>query len=291
MVALPYGKGRCAMSLPQHSGTNSASIASGSSFYAAMRILPPAQRQAMFAVYAFCRAVDDIADDDGPAEKRLARLERWREDIERVYAGAGETELTEGLEPLIAAFGFAKADFLAVIDGMEMDVTGVTRAPDWAMLDLYCDRVASAVGRLCVRIFGLADEDGLPLSHHLGRALQMTNILRDLDEDAAMGRLYLPREALAAAGIASQEPFEVLSHPALNDACRVLAARARSHFDAAEAVMARCERGSVRSPRLMAAVYRAMLDRLVSRGWSPPRHKLRHSVPMVIWAVFRHGLL
>ena len=136
MVALPYGKGRCAMSLPQHSGTNSASVASGSSFYAAMRILPPAQRQAMFAVYAFCRAVDDIADDGGPAEKRLARLERWREDVERVYAGAGETELTEGLEPLIAAFGFAKADFLAVIDGMEMDVTGVTRAPDWAMLDL-----------------------------------------------------------------------------------------------------------------------------------------------------------
>lgn len=279
------------MSLPQHSGTSSASVASGSSFYAAMRILPPAQRQAMYAVYAFCRAVDDIADEEGPTEGRLARLDRWRGDIERLYAGGGETELTEGLQPLIAAFGFAKADFLAVIDGMEMDVTGVTRAPDWAMLDLYCDRVASAVGRLCVRIFGLADKDGLPLSHHLGRALQMTNILRDLDEDAAMGRLYLPREALAEAGIASQDPFEVLSHPALNDACRVLAARARSHFDAAEAVMACCGRGSVRSPRLMAAVYRAMLDRLISRGWRPPRHKLRHSVPTVIWAVFRHGLL
>ena len=155
------------MSLPQHSSTNSASVASGSSFYAAMCILPRAQRQAMFAVYAFCRAVDDIADDDGPAEERLARLGRWREDIERVYAGGGGTELTEGLEPLIAAFGFAKPDFLAVIDGMEMDVRSEMRAPDWQTLDLYCDRVASAVGRLCVRIFGLTDKDGLPLSQHL----------------------------------------------------------------------------------------------------------------------------
>jgi phytoene synthase len=279
------------MSLPQHSGNTSATVASGSSFYAAMRILPPAQRQAMYVIYAFCRAVDDVADDDGPTEERLARLDHWRGEIERLYAGGGETELTDGLQPLIAAFGFAKADFLAVIDGMEMDVRREMRAPDWQTLDLYCDRVASAVGRLCVRIFGLGDKDGLPLSHHLGRALQMTNILRDLDEDTGLGRLYLPSEALAEAGIASQDPFEVLSDPALNSACRILADRARSHFDAAEAVMACCKRDSVRSPRLMAAVYRAMLDRLVSRGWRPPRHKLRHSMPMVIWAVFRHGLL
>jgi presqualene diphosphate synthase len=279
------------MSPSQHSAANSASVASGSSFYAAMRILPPAQRQAMYAVYAFCRAVDDIADDGGPIKERLARLDLWRRDIERLYAEGNETELTQGLQSLLEAFEFEKADFLAVIDGMEMDVRRLMTAPDWQTLDLYCDRVASAVGRLCVRIFGLPDKDGLPLSQHLGRALQITNILRDLDEDAAMGRLYLPREALAETEIASQDAYEVLSHPALNDACRILAVRARSHFDAAEAVMARCDRGSVRSPRLMAAVYRAMLDKLVSRGWRPPRHKLRHSVPLVIWAVFRHGLL
>ena len=109
------------MSLPQHSGS-STSVASGSSFYAAMRILPPAQRQAMYAVYAFCRAVDDIADDEGPTDRRLARLDRWRGDIERLYGGGGETELTEGLQPLIAAFGFAKADFFAVIDGILLGV-------------------------------------------------------------------------------------------------------------------------------------------------------------------------
>src|SRR5271156_2829633 len=117
-----------------------------------MRILPRAQREAMFEIYSFCRAVDDIADDP------------------------------------------AHGDFLAVIAGMEMDVIADIRAPDMATLDLYCDRVACAVGRLSVRVFGMDRAAGLALAHHLGRALQLTNILRDLDEDAALGRLYLPRE-------------------------------------------------------------------------------------------------
>jgi phytoene synthase len=142
-----------------------------------------------------------------------------------------------------------------------------------------------------VRIFGLREENGLPLAYHLGRALQLTNILRDLDEDAAMDRLYLPREALADAGITAQDPYEVLSHPELDKACRIVEGRARRHFDQAEIVMARCERSRVRSPRLMAAVYRAMLDKLMARGWQPPRHKLHHSKPKIIWAVLRHGLL
>jgi phytoene synthase len=174
---------------------------------------------------------------------------------------------------------------------MEMDVRRDIRAPDWQTLDLYCDRVASAVGRLCVKIFGIGDENGLSLAHHLGRALQMTNILRDLDEDAAMGRLYLPQEALAEAGIPDHDVFKILSSPALDKPCGILALRARQHFDEAERIMARCERNRVRSPRLMAAVYRAMLDRLLARGWSPPRHRLRHSTPQVVWAVLRYGLL
>ena len=271
--------------------TRRSPVAASSSFYTAMRILPTAQREAMFAIYGFCRAVDDIADDGGPAPERLAALEQWRRDIGRFYTGGGATELTGSLRSAIEAFGLERADFLAVIDGMEMDVRSVARAPDWKTLDLYCDRVASAVGRLSVRIFGLQEENGLPLAHHLGHALQLTNILRDLDEDAAMDRLYLPHEALAEAGITAQDPYEVLSHPELDKACRIVAGRARRHFDQAEAVMARCERGNVRSPRLMAAVYRSMLDKLTVRGWQPPRHKVHHSVPMIIWAVLRHGLL
>jgi presqualene diphosphate synthase len=279
------------MTIVQPSAQSATPAATGSSFYTAMRILPAPQREAMYAVYAFCRAVDDIADDEGPQAPRLAELDRWREDIARLYAGGGGTQLTAQLQAPIETFGLQEADFLAVIDGMEMDVRPGVYAPDWPTLDLYCDRVASAVGRLSVRIFDLEEADGLRLAHHLGRALQLTNILRDLDEDAARGRLYLPREALAAAGIADKPISDVLSDPALDAACRMVAKQAHDYFDQAEHVMRRCERRNVRSPRLMAAVYRPMLDRLVSRGWLPPRRRLRHSKPLVIWAALRYGLL
>ncbi|MGH6972350.1 MAG: squalene/phytoene synthase family protein, partial [Caulobacteraceae bacterium] len=153
--------------------------ASGSSFYAAMRLLPPPERAAMFAVYAFCRLVDDIADEPGPTPAlRRAELDAWRADIAALYAGAPRERIANLAEP-IRRFGLKQEDFLAVVDGMEMDVDGPIAAPDFPTLDLYCDRVASAVGRLSVRIFGMPDEPGQRLAHHLGRALQLTNILRD----------------------------------------------------------------------------------------------------------------
>jgi squalene synthase HpnD len=275
----------------QSSGAVSAPAPMGSSFFAAMRILALPKRAAMYAVYAFCRAVDDIADDGGPEDQRLEALDRWRRDIARLCLDGSETRLTAGLGSPVTTFGLKQADFLAVIDGMEMDVRHAMVSPDWQTLDLYCDRVASAVGRLSVPIFGIDDANGLALAHHLGRALQMTNILRDIDEDAAMGRLYLPHEALVEAGIPDQTIDKVLADPALGKACRALSVRARTHFDEAEKIMARCKRNSVRSPRLMAAVYRPMLDRLVARGWSPPRANLRHSTPHVLWAVLRYGLV
>jgi squalene synthase HpnD len=279
------------MSAPQSSGAVSAPAPIGSSFFAAMRILAPPKRDAMYAVYAFCRAVDDIADDGGPEDQRLEALDAWRRDIARLYLDGSETRLTAGLASPVATFGLKQADFLAVIDGMEMDVRRAMIAPDWHTLDLYCDRVASAVGRLSVPIFGIDDANGVPLAHHLGRALQLTNILRDIDEDAAMGRLYLPREELADAGVADKSIDKVLSDPGLDQACRAVAVRARRHFDEATRIMSRCKRNSVRSPRLMAAVYQPMLDRLVARGWSPPRANLRHSTPHILWAVLRYGLV
>ena len=177
---------------------------SGSSFYLAMRIMPPKQRQAMFEIYSFCRAVDDIADDGGPRDVQIARLQRWRADLDAIYAGAGSGNGCRSWAEAIAAFQLRREDFMAVIDGMEMDVLATVAAPDWATLDLYCDRVASAVGRLSVRVFGMDEEPGVALAHHLGRALQLTNILRDIDEDAGVGRLYLPLEALLAAGITTK---------------------------------------------------------------------------------------
>ena len=253
---------------------NYGTTASGSSFYAAMRILPREQREAMFQIYSFCRQVDDIADSEGPRGERLAALQQWRDDIDALYQGHPPARLKD-YAASVRLFDLQRADFLAVVDGMEMDVPQDIRAPDLATLDLYCDRVASAVGRLSVRVFGLTEGDGILLAHHLGRALQLTNILRDIDEDAAIGRLYLPREGLLDAGITSDDPLKVTSDPALPKACAALVGRAREHFAQADQVMARNPRRVVRAPRIMSKYYRAILALLVARGFSAPRAPVR----------------
>ncbi len=263
----------------------------GSSFYAAMRILPPPQRAAMFEIYSFCRAVDDIADDGGPRPARKAALTQWRRDIDALYAGSPPKTLAPGLVSAVAQFGLEREDFQAVIDGMQMDVDADIAAPDLATLDLYCDRVASAVGRLSVRVFGLPGAAGDALAHHLGRALQLTNILRDLDEDAAIGRLYLPREALLAAGIEDFSPQAVLAHPALAEACAPVIARADAHFRDARAVMARCPRCAIRAPIIMADAYQPILRRLTERGFAPPRQRVRTSKLRILLAILRRGIV
>ncbi|MFS8932077.1 presqualene diphosphate synthase HpnD [Cupriavidus taiwanensis] len=262
---------------------------SGSSFHAALRILPAAQRQAMFQIYAFCRAVDDIADGDAPHAERLAALDAWRRDIDACYAGNPPAPL-QPLYAQIRAYDLQQADFLAVLDGMTMDVVQDIRAPDAATLDLYCDRVASAVGRLAVRVFGLETDCGIALAHHLGRALQLTNILRDIDEDAAIGRLYLPAEALAAAGIAAATPTAVAAHPALGQACAAVAREAQAHYDQARAIMARCPARQVRSPRIMAEVYHRILARLCAQAWRAPRQRVRLPRAQLLWIVLRHAI-
>ncbi len=264
--------------------------ASGSSFYTAMRILPPAQRTAMFEIYSFCRRVDDVADSDRPRAERLIELAAWRSDVNALYAGETPPRLAALKQP-VADFDLAREDFLALIDGMEMDAFDDIRAPSFAMLDLYCDRVASAVGRLSVRVFGIEREAGIALAHHLGRALQLTNILRDLDEDAGVGRLYLPREALNAAGIQINDPKAALRSHTLPAACAVVVERARSHFAEAQAIMARLPRASVRAPRIMGLVYRSILDRLVARGWAAPRTPVRTPRARLLWIFLRYGLV
>jgi squalene synthase HpnD len=267
--------------------SDAAARASGSSFYRGMRILPRAEREAMFEIYSFCRAVDDIADDLGPREPRRAQLQAWRADIDALYAGTPPQRL-EGLAQAVRQFNLKREDFLAVIAGMEMDVDADIRAPDRATLDLYCDRVACAVGRLSVRVFGMAPEPGLMLAHYLGRALQLTNILRDLDEDASLGRLYLPREALRDAGIISTDPATVLANPMLGAACGDIVAVAKQCFREAAAIMADSPRRQVRAPRIMGDAYRAILDKLVARGFAPPRAPVRHSKLWLLFIVLRN---
>jgi phytoene synthase len=267
-----------------------ATRAAGSSFYWAMRILPPPQREGMFEIYSFCRAVDDIADSDDPRPVRHAQLARWRLDIDQLYRDSAPAPL-RGLAEATHSFELAREDFLAVIEGMEMDVAADIRAPTLTTLDHYCDCVASAVGRLSVRVFGMETDEGRRLAHHLGRALQLTNILRDIDEDAAIGRLYLPHEYLHQAHIPTDDIGTVLAHPALGQACDELAARARTHFTEADAVMAKARRNTVRAPRVMSEVYRMMLDRMTARGWSMPRRRVRIGRPRLIWTLLRHAII
>jgi phytoene synthase len=255
-----------------------------------MRILPRAGREAMYAVYAFCRSVDDVADSDTPRENRIRELERWRADVDALFTEDCPKRLLSLAAP-VRTFGLPRQEFHAIIDGMMMDAVGDLRAPEWAMLDLYCDRVASAVGRLSVRIFGLDREHGEALAHHLGRALQLTNILRDLDEDADLGRLYLPCEVLSATGMTEFTPDRVLDHPRLDEACREVAARAIVHFHAAEQIMLNCPRAQVRAPRLMAAAYRTILSELLSRGWNPPRGPVHVGRLRLAAAVLRFGVI
>ena len=270
--------------------TNYGTTASGSSFYAAMRILPPEQREAMFLIYSFCRQVDDIADSDGPRPERLAALQQWREDIDALYQGRPPARVADYVAS-VKKFDLKREDFLAIIDGMEMDVPQDIRAPDLATLDLYCDRVASAVGRLSVRVFGLPNGDGILLAHHLGRALQLTNILRDIDEDAALGRLYLPREGLLEAGITGSDPVQVAADPRLPQVCAPLVARAREHFANSDDIMARHPRRVVRAPKIMSKYYGAILKRLIARGFSTPRAPVRVSKVTRLAIVLRYALI
>jgi presqualene diphosphate synthase len=272
--------------------SQAAPAAHSSSFYSAMRVLPERRREAMFALYDFCHAVDDIADERGPATaaERLAALERSRADIAAMFMGRAPSHLAV-LDEATRSYHLAREDFDAVIDGMAMDAERDIRAPDWATLDLYCDRVASAVGRLSVRIFGLPDDPGVALAHHLGHALQLTNILRDIDEDASAGRLYLPREALAAAGVTTDEPLAAAADPKLTQACVEVAARAREHFDKAQSIMAGAPRAAVKAPRLMAVAYGSILDRMVKEGFAPPRRRARASRLRLLGALLRYGIL
>ncbi len=242
-------------------------LRAGTSFHRGMKVLAADRRAAMYAIYAFCRIVDDVADEPGPLAEKIAGLAVWRRRIAGLYAGRAEDAVTRVLLPAIQRYALRQDDFMAVIDGMQMDAETVIVAPDLAELDLYCDRVAAAVGRLSVRAFGDASPAADEVAWHLGRALQLTNILRDVAEDAARGRLYLPREWLSDAGVPA-DPVAALRHPKLPAVCARMAADAHRHFTEANAAMRRCDARAMRPARLMGASYDALLHRLERRGWT-----------------------
>ncbi|MBA2587710.1 MAG: presqualene diphosphate synthase HpnD [Alphaproteobacteria bacterium] len=265
--------------------------AKSSSFYLAMRLMPVEERDAMFAIYAFCRKVDDIADDGvGTRAERHEKLNQWRADLRGLYAGTIAPQV-RFLAPAIARYGLRLQDFLAVLDGMDMDVTEDIVAPDIAALDLYCDRVASAVGRLSIKIFGMDEGPGFQLAHHLGRALQLTNILRDIDEDAAIGRLYLPREYLQEMDCCrSLDVSAIVNKPQIDAVCRKVAKLAHHHYDEAQAILSARPKGRIKTPRLMGAVYSEILRASEAQGFAAPRHRVSLRKSRLMSLVLRQGL-
>jgi phytoene synthase len=242
----------------------------------------------MYALYAFCREVDDIADDGATFNERKQGLQQWRERIGGLFRGTTSGTITSALAPAIKNFHLIEKDFQDIIDGMAMDAGDPICAPDAATLDLYCDRVASAVGRVSVRIFGDDSARAMEVSQHLGRAFQLTNILRDLSEDAARGRLYLPMELLAQHGITSHVPAIILRDPNLRAVCRDLAAQAETHFTKADQAMSACKPAAMRPAKIMRSYYGAIFDRLVAEDWQDISTRVTLPKWQKLWLVLRH---
>lgn len=268
--------------------------AAGSSFYWGMRILPEDRRDAMFAVYSFCREVDDIADGDDPVEDKRRQLDAWRREIDALYAPdqvGSDTHVLRALARAIRLYHLEKKDFFDVISGMEMDTDETIVAPDCERLQLYCDRVAGAVGLLSVQIFGDSSETAQKFALALGTALQLTNILRDLKDDAAMGRLYLPREQLVAHGVPIDTPDEILGHPKLPEICASVAERARDKYAEADLLLAQSDARALKPAVVMMMNYRRVLDRMIANRWRDLDDDAGLSKPEKLWITLRYGLL
>lgn len=270
-------------------------FAARSSFSLGMSLISRPRRQAMRAVYAFCRVVDDIADGDPPADtmdqgEKLALLSDWRDEIDRVFAGAPVSSIGKALLDPIERYDLPMSEFIAMIEGMEMDARGPIVAPDLAELNAYTRRVAGSVGCLSIRIFGAyrgAVSERLALA--LADGIQLTNILRDVEEDAEIGRLYLPRELLEEAGIPAV-PAGAAGHPNLPDVCRALGGVARQNYETALGLFPEHGRIATIPVRAMMGVYRRYLDLMEAKDWQRPAptmskgQKLFHGLGAVVAA-------
>ena len=266
-------------------------VASGSSFYWAMRMLPLARREAMFAIYAFCREVDDIADGDDTPDGKRSKLSAWRTEIGRIYDGSPTFPTARALVRPVREYALERAEFDSVIDGMEMDVGIGIVAPSMAELELYCRRVAGAVGLLSIRAFGGTSGRAEEFAVELGAALQLTNILRDLVQDAAIGRLYLPRELLDAHGVTETEPCRVLADPQLPDVCNDIVDMARHRFATAQAALHESPAKALKPAVVMMRHYQQILKQLETRGWYDLDREISVPTPIKFWIALRYGLM
>ncbi len=239
--------------------------ASGSSFYYSFVFLPPATRRAITAFYALCRELDDVVDECHERQVAEAKLDWWRDEIARFAAGAPQHPSTRALADTPQGRAIPAALLLEIVDGMAMDLD-FTRYPDFKSLRLYCYRVAGVVGEVAAGIFDGArnadDREIRRYAHELGLAFQLTNIIRDVGEDARRGRIYLPQDELARFGVAESDLLNGRDTPAFQALLQFQYERAQAHYDTALAALPARARRAQRPGLVMAAIYRTLLDEI-----------------------------
>lgn len=259
---------------------------SGSSFYYAFRFLDPQRRRAIIALYAFCREVDDVVDECREPAVAHAKLDWWREEIGLLFEGRPRHPITQALAPHVETFDLSKEYFEEIIDGMQMDLD-YDAYPDFATLSLYCYRAASVVGLLSARIFGFSDRRTLKYAHDLGMALQLTNILRDVHEDAMRGRVYIPLEELERFDV-KPEDFRInLTRDSHRELFSFQAARAREYYEKADAHLPADDRYAQRPGLIMAAIYRALLEEIERDGFRVLEHRVHLTPLRKLWIAWR----
>jgi 15-cis-phytoene synthase len=240
--------------------------ASGSSFYYSFLFLPPARRRAITALYAFCREVDDVVDETADAQLAATKLAWWRQEIGLLFDGKPQHPVSRALQPALAPFGITAARLNEIIDGMQMDLSQ-TRYLDFAGLERYCYHVAGVVGMLAAGIFGYTDARTLEYARTLGTAFQLTNIIRDVGEDARKNRIYLPVEDLQRFGVSAADLLGAKHSPAFVELMRFQAERARRCYAAAYAALPAADRRAQRPGLIMAAIYSALLEEIEREGF------------------------
>ena len=239
---------------------------SGSSFYYSFMFLPAERRQAITALYAFCREVDDVVDECHDLSLAQTKLEWWRQEVGRVYNGTPTHPVGLALKDVIKGFRLPQEQLLEIIDGMAMDLSQ-TRYLDFKSLQLYCYRVASVVGLLAAEIFGYQDRQTLKYAHDLGLAFQLTNIIRDVGEDARRGRIYLPIEDLQRFNVPAKDILEARYSDAFRELMAFQAERAEKFYDQAFAQLPAVDRKAQRPGLVMAAIYRTLLREIAADGF------------------------
>lgn len=259
---------------------------SGSSFYYSFLFLPEKKRRAITALYAFCREVDDVVDECREPSVARTSLNWWRQEVARLFHATPQHPVTRALQPLLEDYDLPEEHFLEIIDGMEMDLDN-TRYQDFSQLALYCYRVASVVGLLSAEIFGYRDRHTLKYAHDLGMAFQLTNILRDVREDAQRGRVYLPADEMARFGVTPEQLLEGHSHQGTQQLFALQAERAEAFYAKALAELPEVDRYRQRSGIIMAAIYHRILQRIVADDF--PVLKGRVSLPLwqKLWLAWR----